>query len=303
MGVLGKRGAKIPLPPPKLEDALISGVPLEWAGPLLVMAVAFVGFLLVWMLSAKRPTSERLVRKYNLKVAQGDPNNKFDPVSGHTVRFFKAELATRIVSTLHALIACAGAARCLHMSPALYEDMLWTTSNSARFYFSISMAYFLGDILVCLVMFREYGPLFMLHAVCGLVSLCIICLGNQFHFFGLVGMLWELSTIFLNNRWFLLEYGKKGTSLFVVNGFVLVLVFTVIRVVVGCPYSYMFWSQLSVARADGKVSHLLYLGVTSMLAGFNCLNIYWCWQLVLGAFKVMGIKARTGTSPSPRKIR
>lgn len=37
-----------------------------------------------------------------------------------------------IVSTLHALIACAGAARCLHMSPALYEDMLWTTSNSAR---------------------------------------------------------------------------------------------------------------------------------------------------------------------------
>ena len=27
---------------------------------------------------------------------------------------------------------------------------------------------------------------------------------------------------------------------------VLVLVFTVIRVIVGCPYSYMFWSQLSV---------------------------------------------------------
>ena len=32
--------------------------------------------------------------RYNLKVAHGDPNNKFDPVSGHTVRFFKAELAT-----------------------------------------------------------------------------------------------------------------------------------------------------------------------------------------------------------------
>ena len=152
--------------------------------------------------------------RYNLKVAQGDPNNKFDPVSGHTVRFFKAELATSshprstalhphsqaslvllstrsahprapvallgrgcgggshprkrfrkapacsgskkmsvhgvagestrttseatawwpagIVSTLHAFIACAGAARCLHMTPQLYEDMLWTTSNSAR---------------------------------------------------------------------------------------------------------------------------------------------------------------------------
>ena len=48
-----------------------------------------------------------------------------------------------------------------------------------RFYFAISMAYFLGDILVCLVMFREYGSLFMLHAVCGLVGLAIICLGNQ----------------------------------------------------------------------------------------------------------------------------
>jgi hypothetical protein len=36
----------------------------------------------------------RFLGRYNLKVAHGDPNNKFDPVSGHTVRFFKAELAT-----------------------------------------------------------------------------------------------------------------------------------------------------------------------------------------------------------------
>jgi hypothetical protein len=67
-----------------------------------------------------------------------------------------------------------------------------------------------------------------------------------------MGMLWELSTIFLNNRWFLLEYGKKGTTLFVVNGFVLVLVFTVIRVIVGCPYSYIFWSQLSVLASPSQ---------------------------------------------------
>ena len=42
---MGKRGAKVVMPPPKLEDTLISGVPLEWAGPLLVMSVAFVFFL------------------------------------------------------------------------------------------------------------------------------------------------------------------------------------------------------------------------------------------------------------------
>jgi hypothetical protein len=38
-----------------------------------------------------------------------------------------------------------------------------------------------------------------------------------------------------------------------------------------------------------------------MLAGFNCLNIYWGYQLVLGAFKVMGINKHGQNSPSKRR--
>ena len=49
--------------------------------------------------------------------------------------------------------------------------------------------------------FREYGVLFVLHAIASLIGLSIMCFGNMFHFFGCIGMLWEFTTIMINNRY------------------------------------------------------------------------------------------------------
>ncbi len=54
-----------------------------------------------------------------------------------------------------------------------------------------------------------------------------------------------------------------------------------LQVVLGCPYSFKFWSQLSDARADGIVSPWIYLGVTAMLVCFNCLNVFWSYKVTL----------------------
>mmetsp|Transcript_38693 Transcript_38693/g.60333 ORF Transcript_38693/g.60333 Transcript_38693/m.60333 type:complete len:310 (-) Transcript_38693:1726-2655(-) len=244
-----------------------------------VMMASFTVFCLIWFGIAKRPTSNRIREKYNLKNAVGDPSNQYDPISGQSHRFFKAELATRVLSTLHAVIVCYGAVHSLLSEPELYADMLWKTSPVCTFYFAVSMAYFIGDIILCVVMFKEYGTLFLIHALCGLFGLTVICFGHKFHFFGCIGLLWEMSTVFLNNRWLMLEYGYKRTTLFVVNSLALVLCFIVVRVVLGCPFSYMFWSQLSAARAEGMVGRWTYLAVTFMLGGFNFLNIFWAYKV------------------------
>jgi hypothetical protein len=49
--------------------------------------------------------------------------------------------------------------------------------------------------------FREYGVLFVLHAIASLIGLSILCFGNLAHFFGCVGLLWEVTTILINNRY------------------------------------------------------------------------------------------------------
>ena len=43
-------------------------------------------------------------------------------------------------------------------------------------------------------------------------------------------------------RWFLLEYGYKQSMIFHLNGFALVACFCLVRILVGCSYSYIFWS-------------------------------------------------------------
>eukprot|EP00802_Teleaulax_amphioxeia_P011319 Tamp_11351.p1 GENE.Tamp_11351~~Tamp_11351.p1 ORF type:complete len:429 (+),score=51.08 Tamp_11351:174-1460(+) len=263
----------------KFEDELLAAVPPSWAGPLMVMHVSFFAFACLWFVIAKRPTSRRILHKYKLQTALEDRYSQFDPKSGSSHRFFKAELATRVASSVHASVCCYGALVCLLGENSLAEDKLWNALPRTTFYFSISIAYFIGDLLICSIQFREYGVLFVLHAIASLIGLSIMCFGNMFHFFGCIGMLWEFTTIMINNRWLLLEYGYKNTLFYHLNGLVLVLVFFAVRVVVGCWYSYMFWNSLSEAHTEGQVGRGLYLLVTIVLAGFNSLNIYWCYKL------------------------
>jgi len=258
----------------------MQSVPKEWAGPLAVVIVSFLFFSFLWFGIAKRRTSERIVRKNQLSTAPKNSHMKYDPLHGVSHRSVKAELATRIVSSTHAAVCCFGAlSTLLAEGPELWDDTLWRTSSRMRFYFAVSIAYFIGDVLICVVLFQDYGIEFFIHALCGLFGLSVICLGDMFHFFGCVGLLWEISTIFLNNRWFLLEYGMKKSALMTVNNLILVPTFTAVRVCVGCPLSFRFWSQLSDARADGVVSPWIYLGVTAMLICLNGLNVFWSFKL------------------------
>ncbi len=58
-------------------------------------------------------------------------------------------------------------------------------------------------------MFRAYGALFLLHALASLAALSVCVFGQRFHYYGCMGLLWESSTLFLNARWLLREYGVK----------------------------------------------------------------------------------------------
>ena len=275
-----------PAPKPSVEEYLLSSVPAEWAGPLMVMLVSFMVFAGMWLALAKRPTSQRIAKEKKLHRAVDDPYSFYDPSSGQSHRFFKAELATRIVSTIHAALVCYGAAMGLYTHRNMFQDMLWATSPIVRFWYSVSLAYFLGDILLCVVMFREYGFMFTFHGICAFAAVAIICLGNMFHFFGCIGFLWEFSTIFLNLRWFMLEYGFKETLAFKLNGIALVFFFFIFRIFIGCPYSFIFWTQLSSARAEGKISGGVYLTMSLMLGGVNSLNIFWGKKLMHGLIRL-----------------
>ena len=90
----------------KFENELLAAVPPSWAGPLMVMHVSFFTFACLWFVVAKRPTSRRILHKYKLQTALEDRYSQYDPKSGSSHRFFKAELATHVASSVHARHDC-----------------------------------------------------------------------------------------------------------------------------------------------------------------------------------------------------
>jgi hypothetical protein len=97
----------------QFEDVLLASVPPSWAGPLMVMNASFFTFACLWFVIAKRPTSRRITNKYKLQTALEDCYTQFDPKSGSSHRFFKAELATRVASSVHARHDCVGDVHCI----------------------------------------------------------------------------------------------------------------------------------------------------------------------------------------------
>jgi hypothetical protein len=163
---------------------------------------------------------------------------------------------------------------------ALAEDSLWHASQVARFYFSISMAYFIGNLIISVVMFRAYGALFLLHAVAALAALAVCVFGQRFHYYGCMGLLWESSNLFLNARWLLREYGVRSRWLAAANGYALAVVFGVTRILFGLPLLLSLWSDLAAARGAGRLGRAHFTALTALIATLAAINAVWFKKLL-----------------------
>ena len=171
--------------PSSIEGQLLRAIPPEYAGRLAVILISFASFVLLWLLFAKRPTSSR---------------SKAEAVAEHvSVKTAKTELATRIVSTVHAVVVAQGAIRAVLYDESLRHDM-GGTSDALSVYTAVALAYFLGDMLICCVQFDTYGYSFLFHAVGGFVCFSWACMGHQAHFSAAIGLIWEVRRMLHGNR-------------------------------------------------------------------------------------------------------
>jgi hypothetical protein len=124
------------------------------------------------------------------------------PAAGRALR---ADFASRAHSTLHALLVPAGLVLCVR-SCGLWEEPLLNTCRPAEAFFSISIGYFLVD-LVLIVLFRtEFWQVFVLHHSLALLPYAINnfvphCSHSHLLLSLMLGV--EVSTVFLNVKWWL----------------------------------------------------------------------------------------------------
>jgi len=224
----------------------------------------------------------------------------FDGLLGKTASFnIRIEFVSRVVSTFHAVIISLCAILCvlegfgkLDETQRYFHDnhkKVWGNSPVADATSSMFLGYLLYDILavLCFKAIREVATIAH-HAI--FIFVTTICTGHEpaflkFPFVWLI--LAELSTSFVNFRWFLAVTNRKESASYRVNGYALLLTFLSTRVFL---YAWGLWDifqnlwpEIERGTEDEPWLRMMpYL----LIPGF-ALNLFWSVKLIQGAAKVL----------------
>ena len=250
------------------ENGWMNGWDPSFAPKFATILFSFLTFLLIWVVFNARPNTKRLEKS----AAQ-------QKVS---FRIHKAELATRLISTVHAAFVGQGVLRVLYFDGQRLraENNGFTeTSDTAALYFCVSVAFFIGDFLICCVQFEDYGYGFLLHAICGLGTYFYVVMSDSAHYWACLGLTWEISTVFLNVRWWLLEYNHKNSLCYKINSVLVVLVFGIIRIFISWPLTFYYvrssYRLTTLGGGNGSVSTVFFGWTSAVTVALGLLNGFW----------------------------
>jgi len=193
----------------------------------------------------------------------------FPSVWGRLDRRGKNNWSIHVVSQVHALIVVPLALRSLEFEE-LEKDRAFGWHPEIGTLEAVACGYFLWDTLDSIVNFVDLG--FVLH---GIACLSIYWMSYKpfLAYYAARCLLWETSTIFLNNHWFLDKTNRTGSLLQLVNGVFLLSSFLGVRLIYGGMISYDFFYTLYSVRDQVTWPYLFVYGVGNiLLQGLN-----WLW--------------------------
>jgi len=200
----------------------------------------------------------------------------------------KAEWVSRIVSNVHAIFASLGAFRWILNDWQTIQtdfDFAFGGSEIRHFYMMCTAGYLFYDLMLCLKYLRSFGEITTL--IHHIVILIAYSLGLHYHFgtfymgFFLIN---EVSTPFLNIRWFLFKMGLTDTKYYEWNGYQLAISFFIFRVVLNLIAVehmtrgfYRFYAVL-ISREGLPTAVLFFLPVLAWV--HVSINLYWFWLII-----------------------
>eukprot|EP00761_Pharyngomonas_kirbyi_P000160 gb/GECH01000160.1/.p1 GENE.gb/GECH01000160.1/~~gb/GECH01000160.1/.p1 ORF type:complete len:276 (+),score=43.55 gb/GECH01000160.1/:1-828(+) len=186
------------------------------------------------------------------------------------------EWVSRLLSTVNAVVSVGLGAVVLYQDPHLYHHPVFGESRIGTITLSILAGYLLVDLVLTLQMAIHIsaGYSTCIHHLVGLVA-SYLGVGHQFGvFYMLLFDLTEISTIFLNIRWFLAVLQYRKHQIYHLNNIILFVVFGLSRVILMIPfvmwhfYYLRFWEPLRSHVAAGSL-------LLAMPAFFSALNMMW----------------------------
>ncbi|AQZ11887.1 TDA4 (YJR116W) [Zygosaccharomyces parabailii] len=173
--------------------------------------------------------------------------------------------------------------RPMDLNVVTYKDDLCAMASS------VTLGYFLWDLGVCILHYELYGLQFMAHCLSSLYVVALtlkpFCLSWAGKF-----LLFEASTPFVNNNWFITQLSRGASKpvvplwFNVLNGLLLLAVFFTVRILWGFTAILLLIHQMWKVRDQLPVLQtciLLSLNVT-----LNSLNVFWFYKMLRIARKM-----------------
>ncbi|KAJ1880264.1 hypothetical protein H4R99_004357 [Coemansia sp. RSA 1722] len=169
---------------------------------------------------------------------------------------------------------------------ALNGDRMGGFNREFEFYLALAMGYYVWDLTVCILNFRSYGPMYLIHAALGVFGILVMT-SRHLQFYAIPFLLPEVSSVLLNIRHLLKVSGLSNTLVYKINFLIFVVAFIAIRI--GFE---MYHSAILVYQVyQGNTGNAFYpfavyfaaLGVT-----LTTLNFIWLKQILVAASYTLG---------------
>lgn len=202
----------------------------------------------------------------------------------------KLEWKNRGFSTFHAIFAAVGSLYFLVVSNLFDEHgqeelIINRSSASSDTILGMSIGYFLSDLAMIIWTYPTLGGLeYVLHHGLSLFAIGQSLLSGQAQFYIFMVLFTEITTPFVNLRWYLDVAGKKNSTLYLLNGVAMVIGWLVARVVLFVFFFYhmfMHFDQVKQMYPTGFYSMLTIPPVLAMM------NLFWFWKIAKGLIKTL----------------
>ncbi|XP_006882484.1 PREDICTED: transmembrane protein 56 [Elephantulus edwardii] len=202
----------------------------------------------------------------------------------------KIEWNSRVVSTCHSLVVGIFSLYICLFDEVTKADPLWGDSSLVKVNISISLGYLISDLLLIFYYWRVIGDkMFVIHHCTALYGYYMLLAFGALESIGNFRLLAELSSPFVNQRWFFetLKY-PKFSKVNVINGILMTVAFFLVRIAVIPPFYYFMYSVYGT-EAYNRIGILIQSSWAVTCIVLDIMNIYWMIKITKGCIKVISL--------------
>ncbi|XP_047404512.1 TLC domain-containing protein 4 isoform X1 [Sciurus carolinensis] len=218
---------------------------------------------------------------FSAKVSPGFNNLSFEK---------KIEWNSRIVSTCHSLLVGIFGLYIFFFDEATIADPLWGQSSLATMNIATASGYLISDLLILILYWKVIGDkYFIIHHCAALYAYYFVMKEGVLAYIANFRLLAELSSPFVNQRWFFeaLKYPKFSKAN-VINGILMTVVFFVVRIV-AIPPLYGFMYSVYGTEPYRSLGFLIQCSWISTCVVLDVMNVMWMIKISKGCMKVISL--------------